>query len=674
MKNKWNDKTANIFVKKYLKKGINKELALRIYTTRLLGSDSKIVLHGGGNTSLKLYKENSKKINQNIIYVKGSGKDMGDIDLDGFPALELDNLIRLKSKKKLNDFQMINFLKKYMLDTSFPNASIETLLHSFIPYKFIDHSHSNSVLSLINQPNAIPICKRVFGKKIAIVPYVMPGFELSKKSSEIFEKNPNIEGLILLNHGIFTFGNSAKESYQRMIKFISISERELKKCSRNIVIKNSIQNKIEISKLSNFFRKHLSNKLEEDYERKIINFNKTNFTDSFFSKNIFNKIKGPVTPDHVIRIKHKPLFLDFSKVKIDNIDKYIFNQINAYKKNYIKYFKRNQYLNKTAKMHDPNPKIIVVKGHGTFSVGKNYQDSIINMDVGINSLSSILDSFKYGEFKSISEKQIFLMEYWPLELAKLKSSNLPLQGNVVLITGGIGTLGYATAKKFLKKGAEVVLLDKINPTKTKNKINEMNYYQCDVTNKNNIKFVLKKISEKFGGIDIVISNAGFAIHKSLKDLDKLILDKSFSINFFAHHYLTQLCCEILKNQSTGGSVLFNISKQSVNPGENFGSYGLPKSALLYLMKQYALEYSKFGIRFNGVNADRIRSGILTKNLIVKRARSRKLNTATYIRGNLLKKEVKPEDVADAFFHLSISYKTTACIITVDGGNIEASLR
>ena len=674
MKNRWNNKEANRIIKYYHKQGINKEIALRIYTSRLLGIDPKIVLHGGGNTSVKLDLKKSKNNTQKIIYVKGSGKDMSNIDIDGFPSLELENLIKLKDKKKLNDFKMVNFLKKYMIDTTYPNASVETLLHAFLPHKYIDHSHSNAVLTLINQPNSIQICKKIFRNEIGIVPYVMPGFDLSKKASEIYDKNPNIKGLILLNHGIFTFGDTAKQSYDRMIKFISISEREIKKKSKKIYKSNYKEKKINVSLLSNIFRKYMSIIKDDDFDRKVISYKKSDLANYFFSKKNYLNINGPVTPDHVIRIKHKPLFLDFSNIKESNIEKEIFNKINNYRKKYIKYFKKNTYLNKKAKMHDTNPRIILVKGLGIFSVGNNFKEANIAMDIGIASLSVILDAFRYGKFVPITENETFMMEYWPLELAKLKNLNKPLLGNITLITGGLGTLGYSTAKKFLKEGSEVILLDNKDLDLTKNNISGMFFYKCDVTNKHEIKIVLDKISRKFGGVDIVISNAGLAIQKPLKDLDKLILDKSFSINFFAHHYLTQLCCEILKIQSTGGSVLFNISKQSINPGPDFGSYGLPKSTLLYLMKQYALEYSKFGIRFNGVNADRIKSGILNNTLISKRARSRKLTVQSYIKGNLLKKEVKPEDVANAFFYLSISYKTTACIITVDGGNIEASLR
>tara|TARA_Y100000590_G_scaffold342029_1_gene390421 strand:- start:5921 stop:7945 length:2025 start_codon:yes stop_codon:yes gene_type:complete len=674
MKSKWNNKEANLFIRKYKKEGISKELALRIYTTRLLGNDSTVVLHGGGNTSVKIISKNNFNKNEKIIYVKGSGKDMSDIDKDGFPALELNNLLKLRKKKKLNDFQMVNFQKKFMLDTTFPNASVETLLHAFLPHKFIDHSHSNAILSLINQPKDKQICKKVFGNKLGIVPYIMPGFDLSKKAIEIYEKNPKVEGLILLNHGIFTFGDTAKQSYQRMIKFISVAEKALKNKSKKIKKDNYIEKKIEPSQIANLLRKYLSIPKEDDFEKKIISFTKLSFTNNLFSKKIINKINAPVTPDHVIRIKSKPLFLDFSKIKNKSIENFINKEITKYKNKYIKYFKNYKHINRNAVMHDPSPRLILVKGMGLFSSGKNYKETKIAKDVGVNSLSVIYNSFKYGTFKAISPIDIFKMEYWPLELAKLKPSSSSLQGNITLITGGLGTLGYATAKKFLNEGSEVIILDNKNKSSINKNIEGMHYYKCDVTKYNDIKNTLKSISEKFGGLDIVISNAGLAIQKSLKDLNKNILDKSFATNFFAHHFLAQQSSVILKNQSTGGSILFNISKQAVNPGAEFAAYGLPKATLLFLMKQYALEFGKFGIRFNGINADRIKSGILTKTMISRRAKSRGLSVKSYMGGNLLKKEVKANDVANAFFHLSRSYKTTACIITVDGGNIEASLR
>ena len=357
-----------------------------------------------------------------------------------------------------------------------------------------------------------------------------------------------------------------------------------------------------------------------------------------------------------------------------NLESKIIKAIQKYQDDYQKYFKRNHKYNSKANMLDPYPRLIVVKGIGMFSTGPSLKDAKIAMDVGLNSLSVILEAAKFGEFRSIPEKEIFKMEYWPLELAKIKPSTQKLKGHITVITGGLGAIGYATAQKFLKEGSEVIVLDIVDTKKVTLDLTGMTYFQCDITNENKVKAVFDQISQKFGGVDILISNAGFAIQSSLDELTKKQLDSSFDLNFFAHHYFAKHGTKIMKIQNMKGSVVFNISKQAVNPGPNFGAYGLPKATLMFLMKQYVVESSKYGIRFNGINADRIRSGLLNPNMIAKRAKSRGLTIEQYMAGNLLKEEVKASDVADAFYHLSISYRTTASVITVDGGNIESSLR
>jgi rhamnose utilization protein RhaD (predicted bifunctional aldolase and dehydrogenase)/NAD(P)-dependent dehydrogenase (short-subunit alcohol dehydrogenase family) len=676
MRSKYSDSEAKKYILNYAKRGVSKDLALRIYTTQLLGNDPTVVLHGGGNTSVKSSIKTLLGDKEEIIYVKGSGKDMGNIEEDGFPALEMKNLLNMRSLKELDDFQMVNYQRKYMLDTSFPNASVETLLHAFLPYKFVDHSHSNAILSLIDQPDPVKICKKVFGEEMGIVPYIMPGFQLAKKAAEVFDQNPNVKGLILLNHGIFTFAEHAKESYELMIRYISLAEKELKQKSKSIHVKKYQEKKITASSIANLIRQQISIKPNKKIDHKIVYFYKPNFLDELFSHPRLKQFttQGPVTPDHVIRIKSKPLVIDLSNDKLNNLESKITKAVKKYQDDYQKYFKRNHKYNLKANMLDPYPRLILVKGIGIFSTGPSFKDAKIAMDVGINSLSVILEATKFGEFRSIQEKEIFKMEYWPLELAKLKPSTHKLKGHVTVITGGLGAIGYSTAKKFLREGSEVVLLDIIDPKNISLNVSGMTYIQCDITNENKVEKVFQQISQKFGGVDILISNAGFAIQSSLADLTKKQLDSSFDLNFFAHHYFTKHGTKIMKIQNMKGSVVFNISKQSVNPGPNFGAYGLPKATLMFLMKQYVVESSKYGIRFNGVNADRIRSGLLNPVMIAKRANSRGLTIEQYMSGNLLKEEVKASDVAEAFYHLSISYRTTASVITVDGGNIESSLR
>ena len=326
-------------------------------------------------------------------------------------------------------------------------------------------------------------------------------------------------------------------------------------------------------------------------------------------------------------------------------------------------------------MLDTSPRVILVQNVGLFSVGDSLKASKIAGDLtetNARVISSVEETTKY---KFIPEKDLFDVEYWSLEQAKIKKAKKILQGNVVVITGGFGAIGTATYKLFKSYGAEIILLD-YNEKKVKemqSKITDLCLH-CDVRNKNSVKAAFKKINEIYGGVDILISNAGTAIGGSIAEVDDKVLRESFEDNFFSHQNCASETIKIMKKQNIQGCLLFNISKQSVNPGKNFGPYGLPKSALLSLCKQYALDYGSFGIRSNGVNADRIKSGLMTEKMIKTRAKARSVTTNEYMKGNLLLDEVKAEDVAKAFLHLAISKKTTGAVLTVDGGNIAASLR
>ena len=229
MKNNWLKNSANKYIKKYQKLGFSKDLALRVYTTRLLGRNRELVLHGGGNTSVKTSIKDIDGKKYNVLCVKGSGWDMADIEPAGLPAVKLEPLLALKKKKYLSDEDMVSFQKRNLINIKSPNPSVETFLHAFLPFKFVDHTHADAVLNVTNRPGGLNFCKKVFGSKVSIVPYVMPGFMLAKKINEIYSKNPNINCLILMNHGIFTFANNAKEAYDLMIKYVSQAERAVRK-------------------------------------------------------------------------------------------------------------------------------------------------------------------------------------------------------------------------------------------------------------------------------------------------------------------------------------------------------------------------------------------------------------------------------------------------------------
>ncbi len=677
MKNNWSKSFANKYIKKYKKLGFSKDLALRVYTTRLLGRNKELVLHGGGNTSVKTTIKDIDGKKYKVLCVKGSGWDMADIEPAGLPAVKLEPLLTLKEKKYLSDENMVSFQKRNLIDIKSPNPSVETFLHAFLPFKFVDHTHADAVLNVTNRPGGLNFCKKTFGNKVNIVPYVMPGFMLAKKINEIYSKNPNINCLILMNHGIFTFADTAKEAYDLMIKYVSQAERAIKKLKVKKIkqIKN-FSTRFNVHEIAPIIRGLLSKNKDQKF---VVNYRLNKYLKYFMNgKNVRSySSKGTATPDHVIRVKPFPLII--TPKKNSSIDEFKITAKKAfenYRKKYINYFNINKNKVKEKKvMLDTSPRVVLVQNVGVFTVGKDLNAAKIAGDLTETNAKVISSVEETSTYKFIPEKDLFDVEYWSLEQAKIKKAKKLLEGNIVVITGSTGTIGYETYKMFKSYGAEVVLLD-YNLEKLKelqSKVKDLCIH-CDVRNKKSVKKVFNQICEKYGGIDILISNAGTATNGAIAEVDDNILRQSFEDNFFSHQNCASEAIKIMKKQNISGCLLFNISKQSVNPGKNFGPYGLPKSALLSLCKQYAVDYGSYGIRSNGVNADRIRSGLMNDKMIKTRAKARSISTDDYMRGNLLLNEVKAEDVAKAFFHLATSKKTTGAVLTVDGGNIAASLR
>jgi len=677
LKNNWSKNSANKYIKKYKKLGFSKDLALRVYTTRLLGRNKELVLHGGGNTSVKTSIKDIDGKKYNVLCVKGSGWDMADIEPAGLPAVKLEPLLALKKKKYLSDEDMVSFQKRNLINIKSPNPSVETFLHAFLPFKFVDHTHADAVLNITNRPGGLNFCKKVFGNKVSVVPYVMPGFMLAKKINEIYSKNPNINSLILMNHGIFTFADDAKEAYDLMIKYVSQAERAIKKLKvKKIKQIKSFSTKFDVHEIAPVIRGLLSKNKDQKF---VINHRLNKHLKYFMNgKNVRSySSKGTATPDHVIRVKPFPLIITPKKnSSIHDFKLPAEKAIKNYRKKYIKYFNKNKNKVKEKKvMLDTSPRVVFVQNVGMFSIGKDLNSAKIARDIAETNAKVIASVEETSKYKFIPEKDLFDVEYWSLEQAKIKRKKKILEGNVVVITGSTGTIGFETYKMFKSYGAEVVLLD-YNLDRLKDlqtKIKDLCIH-CDVRNKKSVKKAFNQICEKYGGIDILISNAGTATNGAIGEVDDSILRQSFEDNFFSHQNCASEAIKIMKKQNINGCLLFNISKQSVNPGKNIGPYGLPKSALLSLCKQYAIDYGSYGIRSNGVNADRIRSGLMNDKMIRTRAKARSISADDYMRGILLLNEVRAEDVAKAFFHLATSKKTTGAVLTVDGGNIAASLR
>ena len=684
MQNLWNDSEAEKLVSDYAAKGISRDLALRVYTTRLLGGEPRLVLHGGGNTSLKTKAKDILGQEWDVLCVKGSGWDMAVIEPEGLPAVKMGALLAARTLDSLSDEDMVALQRANLIDPYAPNPSIETLLHAFLPHKFVDHTHSTAMLALVDQKESQALCREVFGTRLGFVPYIKPGFDLAKAAADIYDSDPSVQGLILDKHGIFTFADDAKEAYSLMIEFVTIAEEHVakhgKKPFTSVVLPSSLAKPAEISP---YLRGAVAvDRGEGRFDRMVSDFRTSPKILDYVNAETAEELakRGVSTPDLSIRIKTGPMVLPAPETgKLDDYAKVIREHVAEFANRYTDYFKTNDARDDvTRTMLDPMPRLTLVRGLGLFGHGRSMKEAKIAADVGEMLIEAVTGAEAIGSFHPLALSDLFELEYWSLEQAKLASLKpKPLSGQVMLITGGAGAIGAATARLFASQGAHVVVVDldaeKAEAT-AKEAGNNSIGVAADITDPAQIRAAFDKAVEVYGGVDIAISNAGAAWQGRIGELDDTTLRKSFELNFFAHQNVASNAVRIFRMQGTGGVILFNTSKQAVNPGKNFGAYGLPKAATLFLSRQYALDYGAEGIRSNAVNADRIRSGLLTDEMIASRAKARGVSEKEYMGGNLLGLEVRAEDVAQAFLHQALAERTTANVTTVDGGNIEAALR
>jgi rhamnose utilization protein RhaD (predicted bifunctional aldolase and dehydrogenase)/NAD(P)-dependent dehydrogenase (short-subunit alcohol dehydrogenase family) len=684
MQSAWNDSDADAAIATY--QNLGRDLALRVYTTRLLGQDPRLVLHGGGNTSVKTRVADLNGDDVDVLCVKGSGWDMGSIEPAGLPAVRLAPLVKLRAREKLSDEEMVRLQRANLIDPASPNPSVEALLHAFIPHKFVDHTHSTAVLALTDQPDGEALCREVFGARAGYVPYVMPGFGLAKAAAQVFDADPSVEGLILVKHGVFSFGSDAKESYERMIVLVTLAEQRLAKNRKPAFVGAKLPARpAPVADVAPVIRGACSlpdDKIDGAWKRFVLDFRGSDAVMNFVNGCEVARYgqAGVVTPDHNIRIKNRPLVVAAPEEGgLGDFGASVRAAVASYAERYRDYFGRNNArVGRIKTMLDPNPRVVLVPGLGLFGLGRNKKDAKIAADLAEAAVATITDAEAVGRFDPLPESDLFDVEYWSLEQAKLGSAKEPpLAGQVAVITGAAGAIGFATAKAFAAAGAEVALLD-IDETAAQAKARAIGGaalgLRCDVTDAASVCDAFARVTSAFGGVDILISNAGAAWQGRIGEVNEAVLRQSFELNFYGHQRVAQAAVKIMQAQATGGCLLFNVSKQAVNPGPGFGPYGLPKAATLFLVRQYALDYGSEGIRANAVNADRIRSGLLTDRLIASRSSARGVSERDYMRGNLLGREVAAEDVAQAFLAQALALKTTADVTTVDGGNIAAALR
>ena len=649
MKSLWNDKEANEF---------KTDLDLRVYTSRLLGCDSSLVLHGGGNTSVKSTATNLFGETEDILYVKGSGWDLATIEAEGFAPVKMEMLLKMAELKELNDTDMVKYQRLAMTNPSAPNPSVEAILHAVIPFKFVDHTHTDAVVTITNTEGGEEKIKELYGDKVLIIPYIMPGFVLAKLIYDM-TRDVNwdeLEGMVLMNHGLFTFNDDAKKSYEKTIELVDKAEKYLVSKGANLeVVEDSTT--IELLELAKI-RREMS-ELKGCATISILNDSNEGIN---FSKQNIESIaaQGPLTPDHVIRTKRIPAIIgkDFEA------------DLASYVKEYTQYFEDNK-TNET--LLNPAPNFAILKNNGTLSFGKNAKEANIIKDINDHTFEAILKAEKLGGYKALSAAKIFEVEYWELEQAKLKKSGSApeFNGKVALVTGGASGIGQSIAQMLNARGAAVVVLD-INPEVETifNKTDAIGV-KCDLTSISDIQNAVSIAVKNFGGIDIVVSNAGiFTPSENLDSLSDDNWDKSMNINLTSHQKLIKETAPFLK-LGIDASIVMVASKNFPAPGKGAAAYSVAKAGQTQLARIAALELGEFGVRVNTLHPHAVfDTAIWTDEVLANRAKAYGMSVKEYKTNNVLKTEIKSSDVAELVCAMvgKPFAKTTGSQVAIDGGS------
>ena len=654
MKNRWNDDEAKLFGKDPLK--------LRVYSSRLLGKDTNLVLHGGGNTSVKGKSRDLFGDEKEVLFVKGSGWDLETIDVAGFAAVKLSVLQKMATLDNLSDKDMVKGQRAAMMDPSAPNPSVEAILHAIIPFKYVDHTHADAVVTLTNNPRGEDIINEVYGDRVLVIPYVMPGFVLSKKVHEICADVDwsKYEGMVLLNHGLFTFDDDAKTSYEKTIKLVSEAEDYLQRFKSRVDFSKAKAEILDLGKVS-LLRKTFS---EQIGQAVIIKIDEDELACGYASLDNVADVatRGPLTPDHVIRTKRIPLIIDEENIQAC---------VSQYAEEYHAYFNRNTDGNLTCL--DPMPRFGIWPNQGILSFAKTVKEAKIISDITKHTSESIQFAESIGGWQALPEKDIFDVEYWELEQAKLGNKKIEplLQGKVALVSGAASGIGKACVQELLQQGACVIGLD-LNPQIEELFINEnARGITCDITDESSLTDAVHASVKTFGGLDILINNAGiFPDSLEIEHMDTDLWDKSLELNLSAQQRLLQLAIPFLK-LGIEPSVIFVASKNVPAPGPGQAAYSVAKAGVTQLMRIAALELGQYGIRVNAVHPNAVfDTAGWTDEQLQSRAEHYGISVEEYKSNNILKGEITSKDVARLISCMAgpAFSKSTGVQIPIDGGN------
>lgn len=659
MKNRWDTRLAAEHAR-------DPETGLRVYSSQLLGAEPDLVLHGGGNTSVKGSFTDVFGIEGRVLYVKGSGWDLRTIKAAGFPPVRLDYLLQLGELPGLGDSEMMRQLRLALLDPMAPTPSVEAILHALIPHTYVDHSHADAVVAISNTLDGEASLRNIYGDEVLILPYIMPGFILARQVAEATQNLDwsRIRGIILLHHGIFTFHEDAKTSYDTMIELVSKAEAYLQQAgSAQLALADSAVDAADCLALS-ALRREAGKLLQTPV---LLRLDHSAEAAGFASLQECGELinRGPLTPDHSIHTK------PFGAVFSGSTGKDLVAGLQEFGKNYRSYF--NEHAQSHHQMLDLMPRFGVWRQKGMVYLAANAQRLQIVQDICEHTVKAIQWGELLGGWDALPRRDLFDVEYWELEQAKLKKAGVRAEfaGKVVVVSGAASGIGKATAEHFVALGAIVVALD-ISPSVAAMFESEtVLALQCDVTDASAIDAVLQKAIIQFGGIDVLVSNAGnFPASERLEAMSDNSWEQSIALNLTAHMKLLRACVPYLKN-GFDPAVVIVASKNVPAPGPGAAAYSAAKAGLTQMARVAALELGAEGIRVNTLHPNAVYdTAIWTDAVLQSRAAHYGQTVAEYKTANVLRTEVLAADVARAIALLAGKglAKTTGAQIPVDGGN------
>jgi rhamnose utilization protein RhaD (predicted bifunctional aldolase and dehydrogenase)/NAD(P)-dependent dehydrogenase (short-subunit alcohol dehydrogenase family) len=652
MRNRWDDEAAARYG--------DDPLSLRVYSSRLLGCESALVLHGGGNTSVKAKATDPFGTAHDALYVKGSGWDLATIEPQGFAPVRLDLLRLLADLPSLADSALVRAQRSALLDPGAPDPSIEAVLHAIIPFAYVDHTHADAVVAITNTPNGEECVREAFGPRLLIVPYVMPGFTLARVVHEMTQSLDwdGCDGLILMGHGIFAWGATARASYDAMIRLVTAAEEYLDARGAFRAVRRSTcetENLVALARV----RRDVSLAAGRPM---IARLDRSAEACGFAGREQVARIaaRGPVTPDHIIRTKRVPLILEDDPT----------GAVRGFADAYGDYFRRHADASLT--MLDAAPRWAVWRGRGLIAFGPTVADANVVHDIAEHTAAVIQWSEALGGWCPLGEADLFAVEYWELEQAKLRKRGpgRPLDGRVAFVTGSASGIGRAVARELTRQGAVVVGAD-IRDVARDEDVRPGKHILCDVTDAASVTRAVEETVRQFGGLDILVSNAGvFPRSARIEEIDDQLWQDSLALNLTSHQRVLQTCIPYLRHGVEPAVVIIG-SKNVPAPGPGQAAYSAAKAGMTQLARVAALELARDGIRVNVLHPNAVfDTGTFTPEVLAARAAAYGLSVDEYKRNNLLGVEIVAHDVAMATAALvGPSFRrTTGAQIPVDGGN------